>query len=268
MISGRSLLVGILKRLGSWWLLLTALAITSLYLSSDGLGTIRAPWGAADALVTRLSLVFPFVAFAGGLAGATRRAGVRRSVAAVLLVTALAAALAYVGGEVLGPVARYRQALATGDDVSATFPFGPYTPRTLVRLRAAVLAAPPEAYGFSVDGPLSLPPNWITYLIHAPVAMALFAIPNALLGFILGWMTSDVGPPSRRRHVRWAAGLASGVTFFVAAFVGTQWVRASPDHSALMGAWAPLLLPAIECLFLAVVLTRRSRLHEPPDTSV
>lgn len=266
MSSNRPLLGDLVRVLAAWWIGLTAVAVTSAYLTSAGLQSYRTPWGLIDTVAGSLWLVFPFVAFVAGSA-ASRHPSRGRAAAHASAVIVAGATVAYLCGALLAPAAEYRRLASVGIDVSVRFPFGPNTPEAFARRRAAIVRSPPERYTFSMDRPLELPPNWVSYQIHAPLAITVFALPNALLGLLIGWLTTGLSPPGRRQ-ARWASGLLSAIAFLVAAQVGTQWVRAAPEHSAVTAAWAPLAVPLSLCVALSVVLWRRGRLHASAERDV
>lgn len=143
---------------------------------------------------------------------------------------------------------------------------GAPTPSQLRARRGIVIATPPETYSFRRDRPFESPPNWLTYRIHSPVVIALFAILGALLGQLVAFLTSGLSPPARR-NARWALGLFSALAFFIAEVAGGAWVRLDPGNSGLAGAWLPMLMPLAELALLAFLVRRRA-LHGLPDPRV
>lgn len=258
----------IVKTLLAWWVVLTIVAVASLYLLSPALPTLRSSWGLVGATAGRLSLVFPFVAYVGGIVGSAGKVGYRTT-AVVGLVTVTLGALAYSAGAILAPVSEWRADRAVGLDVRSRHPTGAPTPTGLARLRTMVRQTPPPEYSFSVERPTTHPPNWLTHLIHQPIALAAFGILNAVLGLLLGWTTSGLSPP-RRRHVRWLLGLVSAAAFLALAMIASSWVRDSPGHSGVLGAWVPLALPLLE-IMLAYATLRAAQgrdLHAGPSSSI
>lgn len=242
-----------------WWAVLTLVALSSLYLSTPDLPTRGSWWGLLHATASRLWIVFPFIAFAGGLAGS---AGERRpgsAATAVTLTVGLLGAMAYVCGAFVAPIAELEADRLIGIRDEVRYPMGAQTPQGLLRQRAVVVERPPATYRFSVDRPLEHPPNWLTYLVHQPLALYVFALLNALLGLLVGWSTTGLSPP-QRRHLRWFAGIVTGLIYAAAAAFGTAWVRASPANSGVVAAWLPLSLPL---LMLALGLLRRRHRHRP-----
>jgi len=171
-------------------------------------------WHAAFRLTAWVGLFLPYASFAGGVA--VHASLPQRSVA---LRAVLLAAISYGLQAYVSPVAEYRDRTSRGGDVVTAFPFGPRTPGGFTALRSAVEADPPARYSFSVDHPLETPPNWLTYLIHSLIVVAGFALLAALLGYQVGFLTSGLSPPARR-NARWALGLTTALTFFVAEAAG------------------------------------------------
>jgi hypothetical protein len=252
-----------------WWVVLTAVALASVYLSNSTPPALESWWGFLQALASRLWVIYPFVAFAGGLAASSRPRGTRAASTSVIVVTVLLGGIAYVTGVLLVPVAELEADRRAGIDVEARYPLGAETPGALARQRAAVLERPPHEYRFSVDRPFEHPPNWLTYLLHQPVALYVFAVVNALLGLAVGWSTTGLSPP-RRRQVRWFIGIAAALAFYVVAAWGTQWVRASPENSGIVGAWLPLTLPLLALIGTYVGGRSRGRpdLHDRGHSGV
>lgn len=242
----------------TWWTVLTLVALSSLYLSTPSLPTRGSWWGLIHATASRLWIMFPFVAFAGGLAGSVERRP-RSATAAVTLTVGFLGAMAYMCGAVVAPIAELEADRLIGIRDEVRYPMGAQTPQGLLRQRSVVVERPPATYRFSIDRPLEHPPNWLTYLIHQPLALYVFALLNALLGLLVGWSTTGLSPP-RRRHVRWFAGIVVGLIYYAAAAFGTAWVRASPENSGVVAAWLPLSLPL---LALALGFIRRRHRHRP-----
>ena len=203
-----------------------------------------------------IGLFLPFAAFAGGVAGYAFL-----STPSVLKRGALIAVVSYLLLAFGSPVAVYVEERSQGVDLEELYPFGPPTPDGLLAHRSAIEADPPEAYSFRIDSPLSRPPNWLTYLFHSVIALALYSILAVLLGRWSGKLTTGLSPPDRR-NARWALGLAGAIAFFVAEAAGGEWVRADPSNSGVLGAWLPMLLPVVE-LGVLVVLTHLRNPYRP-----
>ena len=240
-----------------WWSGVVAIAALSLYLSDAGQETLWSPWGLVEAIGSHLWLVFPFVAFSGGLAVVGEARG--SATKAVIASTFVLAALAWVIGAYVVPVAELRADAAAGYDVEARYPFGANTPSGIFTRRADIVASPPTSFGFSVEAPLQQPPNWLLFLIHQPFAFAVFGLVNALLGLVSGWATSGLSPP-KRRNARWGLGLGSALFFYLLSLGGAAWVQRSPDHSALVGAWLPVVYPLL-LLGISAWVARQRDLH-------
>lgn len=215
-------------------------------------------WG----LPGTVGVLLPFTAFAGGLTLARVSLGTSRSI----LFGAILALLAYMLLAYARPIANHRAAISRDEHGSSVDPLGPSTPGQLKTRRSAVRADPPDRYSFRVDRPLESPPNWLTYRIQSPFALAIFSILAALLGQQTGFLTSGLSPPARR-NARWALGLVSGLAFFAAEAVGGEWVRLALDNSGVAGAWLPMLVPLLEFALLAFVV-RRHALHGGASSGV
>lgn len=239
-----------------WWLALTSLALASLYLSGAQVASLHTGWGLLGATASRLWIVFPFIAFAGGVARSKANGRPGDAAVAVTIATSTLGLIAFVIGVWIAPLAEVEADRAVGLAVELRYPFGAQTPTSLVRHRIAILEEPPEAYGFSVDQPLTHPPNWLTYLIHQPFAVFAFGVLNALLGLLIGWSTTGLSPP-KRGQVRWLLGLVAGLLFFLVARLGGQWVRLSPENSGVLAAWLPLVVPLL-ALAVAYLVWRSS----------
>ncbi|MBT8396750.1 MAG: hypothetical protein KJN92_07280 [Gemmatimonadetes bacterium] len=236
-------------RVAVWTGLLVWLALAYLLFTGILNGRSWDGWEIAYLLPGWVGLFLPFAAFAGGVAAYSITSPPALVCRALLLVLISYGLLAY-----LSPLADHRARASEGADLVAEFPLGPLTPSTLVQVRDLSEADPPDRYSFRVGQPFERPPNWLTYLLHGPVVVALFALLAALLGQRAGFLTSGLSPPTRW-NARWALGLATGIAFFLAGAAGGGWVRANPSRSGVLGAWLPLLLPLGE-LALLISLTR------------
>ena len=161
-----------------------------------------------------VGLFLPFAAFAGGLA-----THALLPVSSVLNRGVLIAVVSYLLLAYGLPITTYIDGKNAGVDVAVLYPFGPATPGGLLARRSAIEADPPENYGFRVEDPLSRPPNWLTYLLHSVIVIAVFSVFSALLGHLAGKLTTGLSPPNRR-NARWALGLAGAIAFFLAEAVG------------------------------------------------
>lgn len=242
---------GFFRATAYWTVGLVALAALYDLLVGRPVGGPGALWAVLHRLSGWTGLALPFAAFAGGLAS-----GRRSPPGPVALRALIVVAGSIVLTTAVRPLAEYEVSAALGLDVSARYPTGPRTPLGLVALKERVERDPPDQYRFWTDRPLEVPPNWLTYLVIAPLGMALFAILSALLGLLTGQLTAGL-PPPRRAHARWAIGLIGGLAFLTLTVFASAWVRRDPSHSALLAASAPLLLPLLELLFLVRLLRRR-----------
>ena len=196
-----------------------------------------------------IGLLLPFATFAGGLAGHAVLSG-----GSVLKRAAVIAVVSYLLLAYGSPVAVYRDHASRDAGLTTLYPFGPYTPGGLLALRSAIEADPPETYSFRINHPLTRPPNWLTFLLHRAIVIAVFSFLAGLLGHRGGRVTTGLSPPNRR-NARWALGLASSVAFFLAEAAGGEWVRADSSNPGALGAWLPLAVP-LAVLGLLEVLVR------------
>jgi hypothetical protein len=200
-------------------------------------------------------------AFAGGLAvsDSSRRWGV--ALRGFLLALLTYALLAY--GD---PPAEYRLTALHGEDLASQYPFGPYTPGGLLKIRQAVRANPPETYSPGRSRPLETPPNWWTYLLHSIMAVSGFTVLAALVGKEVGVVTRGIPPPVRA-NVRWGLGLATMVAFFLAEAVSSSWVRSDPGVSGMLAGWLPLTAPLVELAILSFVAHNQAADQHAPASS-
>ena len=191
-----------------------------------------------------IGLLLPFTAFAGGVAvrsNSSSRALFSRGLAI--------AGISYVFLAFGAPLGDYLIEARSGVTPSLVYPAGPRTPMGLLELRSAIEADPPEVFSFRVEAPLTLPPNWLTYLLHSAGAVALYSLLSVILGYRTAGLTSGLSPPNRR-NTRWGLGLVLGVALFLGETSGGNWVRGDPSRSGIMGAWVPLLIPVLFLLLL------------------
>ena len=145
----------------------------------------------------------------------------------------------------------------SGADLQSVHPFGPDTPGALVAQRRAIVANPPERFSFRVSEPLTHPPNWLTYGLHSPIVLSVFAIFAAFLGRKGRTLTTGLSPPNRKNS-RWALGLVVSLAFFLAVAAGAEWVRKNPSNSGVLGAWLPLIVPLAGLCVLELLIRRRA----------
>jgi hypothetical protein len=220
-------------------------------------------WTYPEALYFACSWVgqfLPFAAFAGGLVLGHPPRYRQLLLAAVVVSIGSFSLIGYAT-----PHLRFRAEAAAGLEVDQRYPAGPETINGLLKLRARILESPPEEFRVRTERPLELPPNWVSFLIHARIVNALFAIFAALLGALTANITTGLSPPARR-NARWVLGLASGLLFFGAQALPAEWVRMAPSNPAVLGAWAALLIPIAELgllHFLRVRLRRRTTSPQP-----
>lgn len=170
-------------------------------------------WPVTD-FVEMVAMTIAFCSFAGGLTcpwldGRPKWEFWSTFGAAILLGASVWGLLAYAApwvdfrfGSVAGPESRLA--------------LGPLTPSSLRGLREIVSENP----GLNLDPrPSSADPflwasNWIDYTLSRPRTAGFLTIVNTGLGILCATLSIDLRPGMRRR-VRWAAGLASALTFIV-----------------------------------------------------
>lgn len=240
----------------SWSIGLTSVAVVSLYASSGGLAELYTFGGATEAVLSRLAIVLPFAAFAGGL---SVEVGVRGAPARVMACILSVAVFVYVASAVLVPIVEFRA--EPPDRAVSTFPLGAETPSALLAQHRAVVLDPPAAYSFSVSQPLARPPNWILFKLFQPGVAAMLASLSCLVGVRAAAETALL-EPRRRRLLRWSIGVGFAAAYLAAAILGSEWVRQDPTNSALTGAAAPLAIPLA---ILAALASRHNRTRSRPD---
>lgn len=256
----------LVRRTLSWWLPLAVIMMGVTILASPGFMASRALWDFVGLAVERLGFTVPYIAFVTGVAAVKSGRGEnpgteRRTVARVLMAASLLAITGYTLGSVVDPLLEHRADAERGVDLAKRYPFGPDTPRGLLRLRDAVEASPPAEYSFSANNPMDTPPNWLTYQFHSWIALAFLALPNALLGYLVALLTSDFRP-IRRRQARWAAGLGVSLLYLAVGMWISARVRVSPDNSGVFAAWLPLLGPCLLTLATWRLVARASENHQ------
>jgi len=254
----------------SWWLPIGLVLMVVAMVATPSHSLWRSVWGLAEWASNRLGFTLSFVTFVTGLAAASPGrtsepwTEVRRTIVRLLMAASLLAVVGYAIGGVASPLLEYRYHAQEGADLAARYPFGPLTPGNVVRQREAAAATSPEDYTFSINRPGDRPPNWLTFLIHSPMSLMVFALPNALIGYLFALLTVNLRP-IRRRQARWAAGVGMSLVFLVPLMTLGRWVRASPENSGLLAAWLPLLAPCVMVL-AAGGLVARIKAQNAPDS--
>lgn len=233
------------------WVVALLVPTLAYHFLSGLLGIGLSPWRLLHTFFAVTALLIPFAAFGGGVAAATRLGPRGLSARGGLLALLSFALAAYAA-----PMAEYRAFTGTEAEREAIYPLGPNTPGTFLALREAVREAPPERIRLRVELPYEQPPNWITYRLHAPAALAAFGILAAVLGWLAALLTTNLSPLARP-NARWAMGIGSGFLFIVAVSLGDAWILWDPSNSGLAAAWLPLLAPVTEMGVLYVLARRR-----------
>lgn len=178
----------------------------------------------------------PFAIFGGGLAG-----GRTLSPGRFLVASGGVSLFCFLLMGYAQPRLEYRINRDQGETLlEKRYPTGPPTLRGLLELRARIRAAPPGPVSFSVEAPLQAPESWVTHRIHLPLVTAVLATLMAVLGALVGIVTSGI-QTGGRPLTRWALGLGFSVLTFLSLAAAGDWVRGDPARSGILGAWLPIL---------------------------
>lgn len=212
-------------------------------------------------LATGLGLLLPFATFAGGSVG-HQRAGpaLGPAIASGLLLGAVTYALLAFASPLLQHPLEVHAGWTTE---AAAERFGPPTPSGILRNLRYVEANPPREHTLGIELPETHYPSRLRMALHHPIAFGVLALVNVFVGWLAASATRRLAP-RRGRRVRATVGLAGSLACF-AAFV----VAMSPDRdwitaSGVVAAWAPLAVPALEALTLAMVARRVGPEHRSP----
>lgn len=247
----------------TWTIILVTFTAANQLISGLGEGSSWEVIELGHQVPSWLGLLLPFAAFAGGLTVSAEMPAWRVGAYALPVVV-----LAYLLTAYVAPIARYEMGFDPGVQIAPDQSLGAATPPAMKELRTYIEANPPLEFSFSKDDLLLLPPNYVTYLIHSRLAMALFAILAGLLGQLVGFLTGSLSPPARR-NARWALGLLTAILFFLAQAVGGEWVKSDPAHSAIIGSWICLIVPLAQLgVCYRMARRRRGRLHALDTSSV
>ena len=239
-----------------WLLLLVAGNLFLIWPPLEGDATLlRWMWMFTE----HTAFVLPFLLFVAGVA-LTRKLGYSRRVLRVgVLVGISVVAASCLLGSWLAPELNDRNLASLGAETEDMRRFGPRTPVGVVRNLRFVEANPPEEYSLRVSAPDRFPPNMLRWALHWPVALAVFGLFNVILGVLSAELTVDLARGSRR-NARIVIGVLGGMAFYachVLAGPVEPFLRDGTMRSGVAAAWAPLLLPAAECLILGYLVRRR-----------
>ncbi|MXW16980.1 MAG: hypothetical protein F4139_13125 [Gemmatimonadetes bacterium] len=205
------------------------------------------------------AFVLPFVLFAAGVA-LTRRLGYSRQIFRVgALVGISVVAASYLLGSWLAPELDDRYLATLGIEMEDTRRFGARTPVGVVRNLRFVEANPPEEYGLRASTPHRFPPNVLRWALHSPVAVAVFGLFNVVIGILSAELTIALARGSRR-NARIVIGVLGGMAFYGCYLLAgpmEPFLQDGTTRSGVASAWAPLVLPAAECLILGYLVRRR-----------
>lgn len=231
----------------SFWKSLTTWTATLAVAVLVYVGLVRVAQGQALAFIPLVasapglvSGLLPFTAFA-----AARRFGGRGMERALWGHVLGAAALSYVLVAGIHPHVQHRM---DNDEPFAVEGYGELAAPTafeLIARKRYIVEHPPDEYSLDVGQPLAMPPNWLDFLVHSPIAIALFTIINGCLGAVLGRRYYGTRSASRRL---WLLGILAGALFMLPAMAAGDYVRASLGNSGVGAAWIPLVLPLIALL--------------------
>lgn len=210
-------------------------------------------------LTWQTSFVLPFLLFAAGVV-LWRKIGYSRGVLrGGTLVGAAVVVASYLMGSWLVPELHDRSLARHGAETEEARRFGPDTPVGILRNLRFVEANPPEEYTLRSNSPHRHPPNVLRWALHSPAALAVFGLLNVVLGVLSAEVTAGMAGGGRRATLV-AIGVLGGMAFyasFVLAGPVEPFLRDGTMRSGVAAAWAPLLLPAAECLILGHLVRRR-----------
>ena len=250
-----------IARVVRWWLALTVALTTLSFAASGSFARADAVSWWAEVLAGSAVLILAFVLYVAGLGAAAAHTRVRVALLAAIGIAILFSFTGYVLTAVVKPQVEVWRYERLNRDLAQRFPLGPDTPPTLLRVRELKRAGASGQTDPTVPQVYQQEPNYLLLRVLQPISLALLGILNATLGVVVGYLTTGLSPPVRRRR-RWTVGLAFAVVFMAPIMVGDSWVRSSPDHSALVGVGLPLLVPLI-----ALVLGWRKLSARRPDTA-
>ena len=219
-------------------------------------GLLRFIWTTVD----DTGFVLPFLVFAGAVALRNQCGFSRRVLRAAVVLGIATGAVSYVLTGWVAPTVHDRALAVSGTETVDVRRFGPRTPVGITRNLRFVEANPPGEYGLRVAEPERFPPNVLRWELHLPVTAALFSVINALLGVLAADLTIDLRR-GNRRNARLAIGLLGGIAFLAAGHLVEPtglFLQSGELRSGILAAWAPLLVPLVEC-FLLLYLVRSRR---------
>ena len=239
-----------------WLLLLVVGNLFLIWPPLDGDATLlRWMW----MFTNHIAFVAPFVLFAAGVT-LWRKLGYSWQVLRVgALVGISVVGASYLLGSWLAPQLDDRSLASRIVETEDTRQFGPRTPVGVVRNLRFVEANPPEEYSLRADTPDRFPPNALRWELHSPVALAVFGLFNVIIGVLSAELTVGLARGSRR-NARIVIGVLGAVAFYachVLAGPVEPFLRDGTMRSGVAAAWAPLVLPAAECLILGYLVRRR-----------
>ena len=205
------------------------------------------------------AFVLPFVLFAAGVTLWWKIGYSWRVLRVGALVGISVVAASYLLGSWLAPELADRSLASLEPSTENTRRFGPQTPVGVARNLRFVEANPPEEYSLRADTPHRFPPNVLRWTLHSPVVLAVFGLFNVLIGVLSAELTVGLARGSRR-NARIVIGVLGGWAFYacyVLAGPVEPFLRDGTMRSGVAAAWAPLVLPAAECLVLGYLVRRR-----------
>jgi hypothetical protein len=210
-------------------------------------------------LVEDTGLMLPFLLFPAGLAMRRILGYSRRAIRVALLVGMSVGILSYVLVAWVAPELEDRVLVARGAETVDARRFGSRTPLGILRNLEFVQANPPPRYSVRASAPQEFPPNVLQWDLHQPLALAVFGLANVLLAMLASELTIDL-PRGVRRNARMAIGIGGAVVFMVCVALTSPteaFLRDGTIRSGIVGAWVPLVIPAIEAVILVRLVTGR-----------
>lgn len=210
-------------------------------------------------LAAELGFVLPFLLFAAGVRLAQVLGYSRRLLPTAIGLALTVGGMSYYLGAWGAPELESRYWDTLGDETVEQRAFGPATPPGLLRNIRAAEDKPPTEFSLRVAAPSQTPPNVLRWLLHLPVAMAVFGLINTLAGVLAAHLTENFSRGARR-NVLLALGVLGGLASFGAVLLAgpiEPFLRDGTMRSGILGAWIPLVVPVLLCTALFGIARKR-----------